>query len=160
MDQNTSKYSKTQSSVHNRSWCGSWIMAVDQNTSSKFKFMSSWWYKNSMCTQCKMLQNQLTTLNANSKSKESRPILLFSCDLSLAEEGKFRIIPAGKWRRNNMTLQPLVHEWIQVIILTAAQVIIKETSRLWTSSGVVLKKKPLDQWFLNVAEHWEHLRLL
>ena len=41
MDQNTSKYSKTQSSVHNRSWCGSWIMAVDQNTSGKFKFMNS-----------------------------------------------------------------------------------------------------------------------
>ena len=77
-----------------------------------------------------MLQNQLTTSNANSKSKESRPILLFSCDLSLAEEGKFIIIPAGKWKRNNMTLQSLVHEWIQVIILTAAQVIIKETSRL------------------------------
>ena len=29
-----------------------------------------------------------------------------------------------------MTLQPLVHEWIQVIILTAAWVIIKETTRL------------------------------
>lgn len=73
-----------------------------------------------------MLQNQLTTSNANNKSKASRLILLFSCELSLAEEGQFRIILAAKWRRNNMTL----HEWIQVIILTAAQVIIKETRRL------------------------------
>ena len=108
--------------------------------------------------RCYRINSLFRTLTI--KGKNQALILLFSCELSLAEEDKFRIIPAGKWRRNNMTLQPLVHEWIQVIILTAAWVIIKETTRLWTSSGVVLKKKPQDQWFLNVADHWKHLRIL